>query len=99
MTDFDFNQETERPETGGLTRRGGSAWWVHTMHEGRLVIFGPYTDEQSASEYGSRKFGSNFDVEWLPTRDGGRATKILKKQLFDQVDSLDTALKRARHKV
>ena len=99
MTNQDFSQDYERPETSGLTRRSGSGFWVHTMHEGRIVIFGPYTDEQSASEYGFRHFGSNFDVEWLPTRDTNRATKMLKKQLYDRTDELDLALKRARHKV
>ena len=89
--------EYEKPETSGLTQRGGNGWWVHTMHEGRLVIFGPYTDEQSASEYGFQKFGSNFDAVWLPTKDTNRATKMLKKQLYDQVNDLDVALRRARH--
>lgn len=95
----DFSQGYQKPETKEPTQRGGSGWWVHTMHEGRLVIFGPYANEQSANDYGFGHFGGDFEVVWLGTRDTNRATKMLKKQLFDKVGSLDAALKRARHKL
>ena len=70
------------------------------MHEGKLVVFKPaYNSEEEASEYGFRHLGSNFEVTQLTTRDGAEATRAIKRIVFERTSSLDTALRRARHKL
>jgi len=75
-------------------------WWITTITSGgKLVIFGPYMTEDEANDYGFAHLGSNFETHQLFTRDQGKATRILKKKLFDKIHDLDTALHRAGHKL
>jgi len=64
-----------------------------------MVVLGPYITEESANEYAFRHLGSNFETHQLSTRDQSKATRMLKKRLFDKIGDLDQALKRARHQV
>ena len=93
---YNFDEPFEKPIE---QRKTGSGWWIRaTSSNGRLVIFGSFPMEDDANNYGFRHFGQNFEVVWLPTRDTGKATRMLKKQLFDQVNDLDRAIARASHK-
>jgi len=75
-------------------------WWITTVTSGgKLVIFGPYMSEEDVNDYGFAHLGSNFETHQLSTRDQGKATRILKKKLFDKIHDLDTALQRAKHKL
>jgi len=100
MTYNEYTQDFEKPEQARQGLSKGSGWWVKTTSgDGRLVIIGAYNTEEEATSYGFSKLGNNFDVIWLPTRDQAKATRMAKKQMFDQVGDLDRALQRARHKV
>jgi len=100
MSFSDYASEFERPEQARQGLSKGSGWWIKTTSiEGRLVLIGAYNTEEEATSYGFSKFGNNFEAIWLPTRDQAKATRMAKKQMFDQVGDLDRALQRARHKV
>ena len=74
-------------------------WWITTHSgDGKLVVLGPYSTEESANDYAFRHLGSNFEAHQLGTKDVAKATRILKKLFFDRVGNLDQALERARHK-
>jgi len=67
-------------------------FWVWAMHEGKIVVFPPpYSTEAEASEYGFRHLGSNFEVANLTTRDVAKATRTIKRTVFDRTDNLDLA--------
>jgi hypothetical protein len=73
-------------------------WWVWTTREGKPVIFAPpYNSEEEASEYGFQKLGSNFEVTQLNTRDIAKATRSIKRGIFEKTSNLDIALQRAKH--
>ena len=73
-------------------------FWVWAMHEGKIAVFPPpYNTEEEASEYGFRHLGSNFEVAKLTTRDVAKATRTIKRTVFDRTDNLDLALRRAKH--
>jgi len=75
-------------------------FWVWAMHEGKPVVYSPpYVTEEEASEYGFSKLGSNFEVESLSTRDVAKATRAIKRIIFERTSSLDIALQRAKHKL
>jgi len=75
-------------------------WWITTVSSGgKFVIMGPYSSEESASEYGFSHFGPNFEVEQLSTKDQSKATRVLKKKRFDRTNDLDLSLQRAGHKL
>lgn len=75
-------------------------WWITTTSgDGRLVVFGPYLTEETANDYAFRHLGSNFETHQLNTKDMSKATRALKKRLFDRIGDLDTALKRAKHQL
>lgn len=63
------------------------------------MILGPKNSEEEASQYGFQKFGGEFDVHELPTRDKTRATSMIKAKIFDQSSDLEKALQKARHQV
>jgi len=104
MTNYDFNQEYERPETDGLAKHSvsgrGSGWFITTVSQGgKLVVLGAYNTEQDATDYGFSHFGTDFEVVWYPTRRLDMATRMAKKSRFDQIRDLDKAIARAKHKV
>ena len=66
---------------------------------GKIIILGPYAQEDEANRVGFEKLAGNFEVVPLPTRDSGKATKMLKYRRFHQTARLEEAIKRARHKV
>jgi len=76
-------------------------YWIMATHQptGRAVILGPYATEDQASQVGFEKIDGPFEVLPLPTRDTGRATKMLKYKRFDRSARLEEALKRAKHDV
>jgi len=75
-------------------------WWITTTSgDGKMVVLGPYTTEEAANSYAFRHLGSNFETHQLFTRDQSKATRILKKRLFDKIGNLDQALKRAGHQL
>jgi len=75
-------------------------WWVWAMHEGKPVVFAPcYNSEEEASEYGFQHLGTNFEVKELRTRDVAKATRAIKRIIFERTSSLDAALQRARHQL
>ena len=75
-------------------------FWVWAIHEGKITVFAPpYNTESEASEYGFRHLGNNFEVEKLTTRDVAKATRTIKRTVFDRTDNLGLALERARHKL
>lgn len=76
----------------------GAYWVTTTSQGGKFVVLGPFQAESEATGYAYKHFGDNFDVEYLPTRDQARATRILKKKRFDSIHDLDKALERASHK-
>jgi len=64
---------------------------------GKSVILGPYVTEDDANRIGFVKLAGSFEVIPLPTRDPGKATKMLKYRRFHQTAKLEEALKRAKH--
>ena len=75
-------------------------FWVWAIHEGKIVVFPPpYNTEGEASEYGFRHLGSNFEIAKLTTRDVAKATRTIKRTVFDRTNNLDLALQRARHEL
>ena len=75
-------------------------WWITaTSGNGKLVVLGPYFTEESANDYAFRHLGSNFETHQLSTRDMSKATRVLKKKLFDRIGDLDSALQRAKHNI
>ena len=75
-------------------------WWVTTTSgDGKMVVLGPYSTEDNANNYAFRHLGSNFETHQLFTKDMAKATRMLKKRLFDRIGDLDTALKRAGHQL
>lgn len=70
------------------------------MHRGKPAVFAPpHNSEGEASEWGFQHLGSNFEVKELTTRDMAKATRAVKRMVFDRTLSLDTALQRARHQL
>ena len=68
------------------------------MSEGRPVVFSPpYNTEEEANEYGFSRFGGDFEVLSLSTRDKAQATRAIKRHIFDKGANLEEALQRARH--
>lgn len=62
-----------------------------------MIFAPPYDSEEEAMEYGFRKFGGNFEVSPLLTKDRAEATAAIKRAIFERTSNLDVALRRARH--
>lgn len=76
-------------------------WWLVTFSDkGQLVILGKYDTELEANKVGlTRLKGRSFQVFALNTSDQARATKIIKYKVLEETNSLESALKRARHSI
>jgi len=75
-------------------------FWVWAMHEGKIAVFPPpYNTEEEANNYGFSKLGNNFEIAKLTTRDVTKATRTIKRTVFDRTSDLDLALRRAKHQL
>ena len=70
------------------------------MHQGKTVVFPPpHRTEEEASEWGFQKLGGDFEIECLITRDVAKATRTIKRIVFERTSSLDIAMQRAKHQM
>jgi hypothetical protein len=78
---------------------GQAYYWILAVDKtsGKAVILGAFDSEDKANRVGFEKIDGAFEVVSLPTRDSGKATKILKYRRFSQTARLEEAVKRAKH--
>ena len=76
---------------------GPKYYWVVGLAEGRPVIFGPYRDEDTATNMGIEKVEGDFKVIPLPTRNESRATRMLKGKKLENGSTISEALERVSH--
>lgn len=83
-----------------ITRRGllesfRKYWYVIARVDGRKVILGPYSSQDDAYQSGYSKIDGDFDTRELPTKDLGRAVRMLR--LDD--DDIRDSFQRTRHTI
>lgn len=75
-------------------------YWIQAIdpHDGRMLILGAYESEDQANQIGFEKIKGVFEVVPLNTKDGAKATQLLKHRRLVLTSRLDDATKMARHK-
>ena len=72
-------------------------WYVRANCDGRPVILGPYTSNEEASQAGYSQLDGDFDTVELPTRDLGKAVRMLRVNSLNEGNSLQQAMMRTKH--
>lgn len=88
---------------GGGTRIGGGSgqvwWYIYGRQGERQVLAGPYNTQEAARAAASEKFsGWTYRVLGMPTKDRGRARRILTHQVA-QGGQVADSLKRMQREV
>ena len=84
---------------------GNKAFWLYGESSGgRLIILGPYCNEQEADIDGCKRFTEDFEIlgltnrRGMPLLDKNTVTQIIKKRRMDEQNlALDEATRYARH--
>ena len=71
-------------------------WWVVANYEGRKVILGAFNTNEDAYQEGYSKIDGDFETVALPTRDMGRAVRMLRMR---GEEGLADSLRRTRHTI
>lgn len=83
-----------------LPHIGGNYYYIVTKQDGRMVLLGPYNNEQEAEETAVSKINTDYEVVALPTKNRASATQMLRhKILRSDGGNLAAALRRMRHTV
>ena len=69
-------------------------YYVTAWVEGRKVVLGPFSTEDDANQEGYLKVDGDYEVTPLPTRDLGRAVRMLRMQNGEDINQ---SFQRTRH--
>lgn len=79
----------------------GPFFWVfgYTKKEGKPIVYGWFSTQMEANQWGFTYTDGNYEVYELPTKNRAAATSMIKAKRLNSEDiDLDAALQKVRHK-
>jgi len=88
----------------GLERYGeeeGKYWFYSTIEPTtqRLVVMGEFDSRETATREAFGRLSNSFEVFSMPTKDRAKATQHAKYVMFNRGESLEKAIRRAKHQI
>lgn len=96
LTDYKGLERMYNPEQ---LHTGNTWWYVVAKHEGRALLLGPYSDEQSANTTAMSKINGPYEVVSSKTRDRAKMTQQVRHMILSDTSDIGQALRRMKHTI